>query len=156
MLLPARRHTITGTSHGRMSVSLCLSVSSRSSIETDERIELVFGTRASFHPAYTVLKDNLGISKRVLPSGTFSQTPNFASVYRSSKRVIALARQDGRPERDKLDRRQSTKLTIPPSSDARLLAYHSNHKALSTAHFRRAGQLVTADTCYVVGYFLAS
>jgi len=93
---------------------------------------------------------------RVLSSGTFSQTPNFASVYRSSKRVIVLARQDGRPERDKLDRRQSTKLTIPPSSDARLLAYHSNHKALSTAHFRRAGQLVTADTCYVVGYFLAS
>jgi len=34
-----------------------------------------------------------------------------------------------------------------PSSDARPLVYHSNHQALSTVQFRRAGQLATADTC---------
>jgi len=43
--------------------SVCLSVTSRSSIETVERIELVFGMRASFHPSCTVLKENSGISK---------------------------------------------------------------------------------------------
>jgi len=36
-------------------LSVCLSVTSRCSIETAERIELVFGTQASFHPSYTVL-----------------------------------------------------------------------------------------------------
>jgi len=46
-----------------MGLCLCLSVTSRSSIETAERIELVFGMRASFHPSYTVLKRNSVISK---------------------------------------------------------------------------------------------
>jgi len=70
----------------------------------------------------TVLKGNSGIFKnkgRLLPSGTLSQTPdleNFASAHRSSKRVINLARQGGSSERDKLDRRRSTQLTIPPSA----------------------------------------
>jgi len=50
-----------------------------------------------------------------------------------------------RSERDKLDRRRSTKLTVPPSSDARPLVYHSDRQALSTARFRRAGRLATAD-----------
>jgi len=36
-------------------LSVCLSVTSRSSIETGERIELVFGTGASFDISYTVL-----------------------------------------------------------------------------------------------------
>ena len=44
-------------------VSVCLSVTSRCSIETAERIELVFGMWASFHPSYTVLKGNSVISK---------------------------------------------------------------------------------------------
>jgi len=51
----------------------------------------------------------------------------------------------GRSERDKLDRPRSSKLTVPAKSDA--LVYYSNHQALSTAQFRRAGQLATADTC---------
>jgi len=38
-----------------LSVCPCLSVASRSSIETDERIELVFGTGASVNLSYTVL-----------------------------------------------------------------------------------------------------
>ena len=62
--LPARRFAsavLHVYSYGRVSVSLylscvCLSVSSRSSIETAEQIELVFGIGASFHPSYTVLK----------------------------------------------------------------------------------------------------
>jgi len=37
------------------------------------------------------------------------------------KRVIYLARQGERSERDKLDRRPSAKLTVLPSSDARPL-----------------------------------
>ena len=39
--------------------------------------------------------------------------------------------QGGRWERDKLGRRRSTKLRIPPSSDARPLVYHTNRQALS-------------------------
>ena len=42
---------------------LCLSVTSRCSIETDERIELAFGVWASFHQSCTVLKGNSIISK---------------------------------------------------------------------------------------------
>ena len=87
---------------------------------------------------------------RVLPFDNSSKTPdleNFASTCRSSKRVIDLARQGGRSERDKLGRRRSTTLTISPSSDSRPLVYHSNHQALSTARFCRAGLLATADTC---------
>ena len=55
----------------------------------------------------------------------------------------------GRSERDKLDRRRSTTLTIRPSSDARPPVNHTNNQALSTARFRRAGLLATADTCSV-------
>jgi len=36
-------------------LSVCLSVTSRSSVETDERIEPVFGTGASFALSYVVL-----------------------------------------------------------------------------------------------------
>ena len=46
-ILPARRYASAGTSYGP--VSVCLSVTSWCSIETDERIELVFGTGASLH-----------------------------------------------------------------------------------------------------------
>jgi len=48
-----------------LSVSVCvyLSATSRSSIETAERIELVFGTGAFSQHSYTVLKGNSGISK---------------------------------------------------------------------------------------------
>ena len=46
-----------------LATSLCLSVTSRSYIETAERIELGVGTGASLHPTYTVLTGNSGISK---------------------------------------------------------------------------------------------
>jgi len=58
--LPARRYASAGTSHGP--VSACLSVTSQSSIETAERIEL-FGRGASFDPSYTVFRRNSGIFK---------------------------------------------------------------------------------------------
>jgi len=86
---------------------------------------------------------------RVLPSGTLSQSPdleNFVPTYRSWKRVVDLARHGGRSERDKLDRRRSTKLTVPPSSDARPVVYRSDRQALSTARYSRAGHLATAGT----------
>jgi len=41
--------------------------------------------------------------------------------------------------------RRSAKLTVPPSSDA--VVCHSDRQALTTARFRRAGHLATADTC---------
>jgi len=44
-------------------MALCLSVTTRSSTKTAERIELVFGMRASFQPSHTVLKGNSVISK---------------------------------------------------------------------------------------------
>jgi len=54
--LPARRYTNEGTSYGTVSVSLsvCLSVTTQSSIETDERIELDFVMGASFHLYHTL------------------------------------------------------------------------------------------------------
>jgi len=50
---------------------------------------------------------------------------------------------DGRSECDKLDLVDST-------SDARPLFCDSNHQALSTAQFRLAGLLATADTCFIL------
>ena len=44
-------------------LSVRLSVTSRSSTKMAERIELVFGMWASFHPSYTVLKEKSVISK---------------------------------------------------------------------------------------------
>ena len=54
----------------------------------------------------------------------------------------------GCSEHDKLDHRRSANLTLPPSSDAHPLVYHSNLQALSTAQFLHAGQLATAATRY--------
>ena len=102
----------------------------------DERIELVFGTGSSFHLSCTVLNGNSDSSKiRVHYSGTLSQNPdleNFTMAYRSSKHVINLDK-GGRSEHDKLDRRWSTRLTVPPSSDSRPLVYHTNKLCLQDA-----------------------
>ena len=57
-------------------VSVCLSVTSQSSIETTERIELIFGKETSFHLSYTVLKRKSRISKNKGTSlWTLSHTP---------------------------------------------------------------------------------
>ena len=77
-----------------LAIALCrLSVTSLSSVETAERIELVFGVGASFHPSYAVLKGNSVTSRN---NGTLAQSPDLKmlfSVYRSSKRVVDLARE---------------------------------------------------------------
>ena len=79
-----------------VSVYVCLSVTSRTSINTNEWIELVSGMTASFQEYYIVLK-NPGMFKiKVLYSVTLSQTPdleNIALAYRLSKRVNDLARE---------------------------------------------------------------
>ena len=51
----------------------CLSVTSRCSLKWDERINMVFGMRASFDKYYFAFQGNSGIYKiRLLRSGTFS------------------------------------------------------------------------------------
>ena len=129
---------------------LCLSVTSRCSIiEMDGQIvrsSWVLACIGFFRP----ILQNKGSSLL-----TLSQTPelqNFASAYRSPKRLIDLGRERWTPERDKLDRRPSTKLTIPPSSESRPLQLITcDRQALSTARHSRAGQLATADTCLMSG-----
>jgi len=78
-------------------------------METAERIELVFGMEASFHPSYTVLTANSAISKN---KGT--SLGNFFINSGISSELENVERSEG----DKLDRRRSTELIIPPSSDA--------------------------------------
>ena len=51
------------TIYGFVSVRVCLSVTSRCSIEVVLRIELVFGTEASFGQSYTVFKEHSDIYK---------------------------------------------------------------------------------------------
>ena len=64
-ILTARRYASAVLAMG-LCLSVRLSVTSRCSIETAGRIELVFGMWASFHPSYTVLKGNSVISKNKL------------------------------------------------------------------------------------------
>ena len=69
VFLPARRCPSAGTSYGPVSVCLCLSVpvsvTSRCSVKTAERIKLgFFGMEASFHLSYTILKENSGIFEK--------------------------------------------------------------------------------------------
>ena len=89
--LPARRYASDGTSYGPVSVCLsvyvvCLSVTSRSSVETTERIKLVFGTGACFYLSYThtlltyILTHNRltafgpGLPGRPVPDETFTHS----------------------------------------------------------------------------------
>jgi len=81
-----------------MAQCLCLSVTSRCSVEMDGRIELVFGVYRllSTYPSLCYKEIQVSTKINVLPSGTLSQIPdleNFASAYRSSKCVINLARE---------------------------------------------------------------
>ena len=51
-----------------LSVCLCLCVTSRCSVETDERIGLAFDVGASFDLSYTVLEGNSGIFRNKVTS----------------------------------------------------------------------------------------
>jgi len=82
-----------------------------------------------------------------LDSGTLLHTldlENSAMTGQSLKSVIKLhgsSEKGGRSQRDKLEHRRSTKLTIPPSSNTRPLVYHSDCQALFTARFRHVGHI---------------
>jgi len=71
-----------------MALCLCLSVTSRCSIETDERIELVLAwDLSSTYPTLCYKEIRISSKIRVLPSGNLFQTQgreNFATAYRSS------------------------------------------------------------------------
>jgi len=82
--LLARRCTSAGISYGPVSVCVCLSVSvtSRCSIETDGRIDIILARRLI---STSVLKGN-SVSTKIglLPSGTFPRTldiENLATLY---------------------------------------------------------------------------
>ena len=136
-----------GTSYDPVSVSLCVCLSQVGVLS--KRLEgsgwfLAWRLPSTYH---TVCRNEIQVSTkiRVLPSGTLSYTmdlKNFATTSRSTTRVINLARQRWRSERDKLDRRRST-----VTRDGRLLVYHSDRQALSTARFLRAGLIATAGDC---------
>jgi len=59
MLLPVWCYAGMGAS----AMAQCLSVTSQSSIKSDERINVVFGIEASFDQSYTAFYANLGIYK---------------------------------------------------------------------------------------------
>ena len=108
---------------------------------------------ASFHPSYTVLKGNSGTFRNkgtslwnFVPNSGFKEIL-FQYIDRRNALSTSLDK-GGRSERDKLDRRRYTKMTIPLSSDARPLQFITGDRhALSTARYSRAGQLATATTC---------
>ena len=62
LVFTARCHVSAVLAMG-LCLTVCLSVTSRCFIETVKRIELGIGMWASFHPSYTVLKENSDISK---------------------------------------------------------------------------------------------
>ena len=65
---------VNGPFYTCYAVIICLTVTSRSSIEIDERIELVIGVGVCFHLSYIVLQGNSGILKN---KGTYLR--NFVS-----------------------------------------------------------------------------
>ena len=91
LFLPARRYASAGTSYGPVPVS----VTSRCSIETAERLELVLAWElSSTYP--TLCYNDIQVPPKTIISGTLLLTldlENFATAYRSSKRVINLARE---------------------------------------------------------------
>jgi len=73
---------------------------------------------ASFQLSYTVIRKFSTFKNKGTSLWNFLQIldlENFATAYRSPERVINFA---GRSQRDKQDRRRSTKLIIPKTSDA--------------------------------------
>jgi len=65
-----------------LSVCARLSVTSRSSIETDERIELFLARELpSTHPTLCSEEIRVSPKTRVLPSGTLSQTLDFKNSF---------------------------------------------------------------------------
>ena len=87
---------------------------------------------ASFDQSYTVLRKSRYLQNKGTSVWNFFLASGLLHGISIAEHAINLARHGGRWQRDKLDRRRSTKLTVPPSSDARPLSYHSDRQALST------------------------
>jgi len=103
------------------------------------RIDLIFSTGAFFDQSYTVLWGNSGMYKNMGKAyfllelfSNLRTWENFATAYRSSKCVTNYLEKGGRSERDKLGRRQLTKLTIPPTLDRCSLSQRSSSSVDST------------------------
>ena len=72
----------------------------------------------------------------------------FATARRSSQRVVHLARQKTVVERDKLDRRRPSKLTILATVESTASLLHGSTFRLSAARHRRLSSSATAyDNC---------
>ena len=141
--------SIRGTSHEPVSVCVCLSVTSRSSIETGKRIGLVLAW--GLHSTYPILcykEIHVPSKMRVLPSGILLQThdlKNFATAHRSSKRAINLDR-----ERCTLYWTVVVNYVYNTSELRRstTIIYHTDRQALSTARFCHADQSATAEAWF--------
>ena len=92
--LNARRYASAGTSYGPVSVSLCMPQVGVLSKRINE--SGWFFWHGSFLPTLSCKEIQVPSKIKVLPSGTLLQTldlENFATAYRSSKRVVNLARE---------------------------------------------------------------
>ena len=96
------------------SVCVCLSVISRCPVEMDGRIELFL------HEGSSVCIYTVSTKIRELSSRNLCQIADLKKFLRQidCRNVLSTYLEKvGRSERDKLDRRRSTKLTIPPTLD---------------------------------------
>jgi len=103
---------------------LCLSVTSRSSVNTAERIELFF-----CHPFYYTVLKKFGYLQKFeyfpLELCPKLRTQKILSQHIDRWKMLpTYLEKAGRSEHDKLGHRRSSKLTIPLSSNAYTLVYH--------------------------------
>jgi len=131
--LPARHSASTGTGYGPVSLCLCLrlSVTSRSSIETDKQIGLVLAWELPSTYATLYYKEI-----RVPPKNKGSSLWNFAHnsrlrKFRHDRSIVEACYQ---LSSRKVDSQSMMNWTV--SSIA--IVYHRNRQALSTARFCRA------------------
>jgi len=135
-----------------LAMALCpsVSVTSRCSIETVGRIELVFGMWASFQPSYTVLKGNSVISKT---KGT-SLWKFLNSGLRKFRHGISIVETCYQLSSRKVDAQSVINWTVVRQLSRKYLrrsttiVYRTDRQALSTARFCCTGQLPTADTWF--------
>jgi len=126
-----------------MAQCLCLSVTSRCSIEVVGRIELVFGVEASFHQSYTVFWGNSHIYKN---KGTSlwnfflnSRLRKFRNGISIERAINLRARERGRrSEHDKLDHRWSADNTSKLWCSTTVVS-RRDPQALSTARVCHVG-----------------
>ena len=123
------------------------SLTSRCSTKTAERIELVFGMGASFDLSYTVFSRHLGTSKNKVTSLLNFVLNSGFWKFRQDKSIIEMWYQ---LTSTKVDHRPSTKLTIPPSSDGRLLVYR--RQALCSVYSTIPLRGFISDSWYVLAF----